>query len=449
MSNDPSNKLKELISKLERDKNTVEKLAKVNPDEFLREYGVDVSKIDMNELKELIPELQNQMGGLEHLFSNPAYKDLNNFHNSIKNKTSLSPEEDNKLKTLALRAFEKNIENKQKGCFINNSECNHIINSHSIQENGELSKISDLIDNKSQVYHFIEDFSKREKVVSKIVTTKASAFYGFCHKHDQVFEPIDKNTCTSIGQSLFLYSFRSFAHSYYNTKAFQENGLGTITETGNVVSSLVDVLRKLSGSLDLDISSLENEMKVPVISDEQLQTLNITRFESHKHLLITDLNNQKYDNLDYLIHEIDHLAPIVCASWLVMHIEFGNGFMILRKESEPYYGFPIIISVLPTKEGKTRIILARFKSDEGSEFIFNRIKGTNTNKTLFETEVSKLIIENIENFYLNPKFWDALPTDERELVLNAKNKEMKVFPEKRTETEMINFFDVKYSLKNK
>jgi hypothetical protein len=446
MSNDPSNKIKELIIKMRKDKDAVEKLATENPDEFLQEFGIDLNKIDLKSLRELIPKLQNQMEGLKDQINNPAYKDVNNFHNSIKNKTSLSPEEDQKLKILAQRAFEKNIENKQKSCFINDFGCNHIISAHSIQENGELSKISDIINGKSQVYHFIKNIAKGEKVISQIDTTKASAFYGFCHNHDQLFEPIDKNTCTSIKQSMFLCSFRSFAHSYFNTKAFQDNGLNSFTETGNVVSSMTEILKELSGSLNLDISSMENEMKMPVISDDQIQTLKITRFENHRQLLINDLNNNKFDNLDYLSYEINHLAPIVCASWLVMHIEFGQGFMIIRKESEPYYGFPIIISVLPSREGKTQIILARFKSDAGSEFIFNRLKGMNSESALFETEISSLIIENVENFYLNPKFWDSLPTDERELVLNAKNKEKKMFPEKRTETEMINFFDTKYRL---
>lgn len=374
MSNGTSNKWKELISKIGQDKDAVEKLAKDNPEGFLKEYGIDLSKIDLSSLKEMIPELQKQMESLKHLYSNPAFKDVNNYNESIKSKTSLSPEEDKKLKTLAQGALLKDIENKQKSCFISNSECNQIISAHSIQENGELSKISDSINGKSQVYHFNEDITKKEKVISQIDITKASAFYGFCHKHDQTFEPIDKNTCVSNEQSLFLYSLRSFAHSYHNINAFQENGLGTITETNNVASSLVDMLKGLAGSLNMDISSMENDMKVPIVSEEQLATLKITRFERHKLLLIDDLNNHKFDNLDYLTYQVDHLSPIVCASWMVMHIEFGNGFMILRKESEPYYGFPIIISVLPTKEGKTRIILARFKSDNGSELISTESK---------------------------------------------------------------------------
>ncbi|MFM1998722.1 MAG: hypothetical protein RL204_669 [Bacteroidota bacterium] len=448
MNNDASNKWKELISKMGQDKDAVDKLAKDNPEGFLKEYGIDLNKIDLSSLKGMIPELQKQMEGLKHLYSNPAFKDVNNYHQSIKNKTSLTPEEDTKLNTLAQRAFLKDIENKKKSCFIGNSECNQIISAHSIQENGELSKISDLINGKSQVYHFIEDITKKEKVISQIDTTKASAFYGFCHKHDQMFEPIDKNACVSNEQSLFLYSLRSFAHSYHNIKAFQENGLGTITETSSVASSLVQMLKGLTSSLNMDISSMENDMKVPVISEEQLATLKITRFERHKQLLIDDLNNHKFDNLHYLTYQIDHLAPIVCASWLVMHIECGNGFMIFRNDSDPYSGFPIIMSVLPTKERKTRIILARFKSDTGSEFIFNRLKIATKERALFELEISKLIIENIENFYLNPKFWDNLSVEEKAMVVNARNKERYMFPEKRTETQMINFFSEIYQIIN-
>ena len=149
-----------------------------------------------------------------------------------------------------------------------------------------------------------------------------------------------------------------------------------------------------------------------------------------------------------MVYETEHLCPIVCASWMVMHISFGNGFLIHHNDNKPYFGFPIIISVLPDSN-RTKIILARFKNDYGSELIFNQFTNLLKDPVSFEKEISKCIIENVENFYLGPEFWSNLHEQEKQIVSNAVAVKKSRFPENRTQFDIINFFDKKYKLKMK
>ncbi len=434
-------KYQKIIEEAQKNRQEMEKKASENPEQFLKELGIDPNNLDLDKLKNVSSNLSDQAKPLENIFKGKNFKQLNNFHNKFKNSPETTDADKEKLQELGVRAFYADLEQKSKLCFIQ-KDCDKIIDAHSIQENGELS----LIAQDGKVFHFIQNAQNGGKEKNEIEITKASTFKGFCHKHDQIFEPIDQKKCTSVEQEYFLYSTRSFAYSYHHIKSFKDYFLNLITDTTSNLNPLIDSIKGLADTIGMKLPEELNKSAVPEISKEQIETLEIERFEKHRKLLIEFINNKSYSQLEYLVYEKDFLCPLACSSWMVLHIQFGNGFLITSDGNTPYYGFPIIISVIPS-ENKTKIILARFKADNGSELIFNQWRNLTSNTKKFEKELSKLIIENVENFYLSPIFWNKLSEREKTTIINAVTVEKTKFPEQRTNFEMINFFDQKYQVK--
>lgn len=433
-------KYRKILEVAEKNSQEMEKKASENPEQFLNELGIDLSNIDLDKLKNITLNLSAQSKSLESSFKRKNFKQLINFHNKIKVSPATTDTDNKKLQELGIRAFYTDMEQKSQFCFID-KDCDKIIDAHSIQKNGELS----LIAQDGKVFHFIQNVQNGGKEKNEIEITKASTFKGFCHKHDQIFEPIDKNKYKSVEQKYFLYSFRSFAYSYHNIKSFKDYFLNFITETTSNLNPILDSIKGIADSIGMELPEELNKSAIPEISKEQIEALEIERFEKHRKLFIEFINNNSYSELEYLVYEKDFLCPMACSSWMVLHIQFGNGFLITSDENTPYYGFPIIISVIPS-ENKTKIILARFKADNGSELIFNQWRNITSDTEKFEKELSKLIIENVENFYLSPIFWSKLSDSEKTKIINAVTVEKTKFPEKRTNFEMINFFDKKYQV---
>jgi len=440
------NPLEEFLKIFDENKNNIkeiERKAIEDPDGFMKEYGIDPQNFDLKKLKDLAGNLVDDKMPIEDVFSNKNFKDLNNFYDSVRDKPSLTDFDKEKLQDLEERAFGKDLQKKEQFCFID-SDCNQIINAHSIQENGELS----LIAQDGKVLHFVENRKTGIKERQDAEITQASTFKGFCHKHDQVFEPIDEKTSDSDEQKYFLYSLRSFAHSYFNINFFKDYYIGIASKTSSGLDPLIKSVSNLADAIGYKPPSEFTDIEPNKISEEQQELLELERFENHRKLLIKYINENNYNQLDYLVYETEHLCPIVCASWMVMHISFGNGFLIHHNDNKPYFGFPIIISVLPDSN-RTKIILARFKNDYGSELIFNQFTNLLKDPVSFEKEISKCIIENVENFYLGPEFWSNLHEQEKQIVSNAVAVKKSRFPENRTQFDIINFFDKKYKLKMK
>lgn len=415
-----------------------------NPEQFVKEMGIDINNFNVSNLKDISSKIEEQVKPLENLFKGKEFKNLNIFHNKTKHKPELNDSE--KLDELGKTAFDNDLENKAKFCFIGNDCDREIIKSHSIQKNGELSLIAE----NGKVFHY----KHHKEDILEVDINQASAFKGFCHKHDQIFEPIDKKQIISDSEKYFLYSLRSFAYSYHNVKSFQDYGLNLVNNLTSSLNPLIDTLNKnrheinkLMKPFGVDDSMKQlNNGTIPKITEEQKQNAGLVRFEKQRKLLLEYIETKSYDKLEYLIYDVNHLCPIVCSSWMTLHINLGNNFIVISDGQTPYYAIPLIISVIPFGQ-KTKIILARFKEDQsGSDGMFNFWKSLISDNTKFETEISKLIIENVENFYLSPKFWNKLSEEEQNVIKNAVSLKKNKFPEQPTNFEMLNLFDEKYKI---
>lgn len=436
-------KYQSILAKANESRDAMKKMAEENPELFIKEMGISLNDIDSERLIKAASELSEITIGIDAIFNNKNFINLYNKFNSINDKSQLTQDEAKKLKELGIKAFNKDLKDNQKFCFIENSNCNDIINAHSIQENGELS----LIARDGKVIHFIQNIHTKRKEKNEVHIGKASTFKGFCHHHDQIFDPIDKKKAVSELEKYFLYSLRSFAHSYFNIKSFNDYNLNLINQSTQNLNPLISGIKNLASSIGYKLPDELENIEPIRMPEELIESVELERFDKQSQLLKNYVDTRNFEGLDYKVYEINHLCPIVCASWMVMHITWGNGFLIVNNEQKPYYGFPIILSILPDKN-KTRIIIARFKTDEGSDLIFNKIESTFNVSNNLELELSKLIIENVENFYLSPAFWDKLEEKDKEILLNAINVDKETFPYNRKEFEILNFFDIKYKLSN-
>lgn len=429
-----------------KNKEDIERKIRENPEQFLEENNIDLNELKSN-LENFFEKFIESVNPFLDAYNTKTFKDLNNFRNNkLKNKVKLNEHEKIKIENLSSVSFSKDFINKTQSCFIGADCDNLIIDAHSIQENGELSLISE---NKN-VYHFSSKIGSKSKEIQVIQIKKASVFKGFCRKHDNnVFEPIDKKKAINDSEKYFLYSFRSFAFSYHNEYSFQRYSLKQINQLRSTFNSIVETA-KMNDSISklFNIYGCQDMLKkeLPVITDEQKKNLEITRFEYQRRLLLNYSEQKDYDKLEYFVYEKDFICPIVCASWMITHIYTGNNYHVKSDGKTSYYGIPIIISVFPEQK-KTKIVLARFKEDNsGSELVFNFWRSLFSNERQFELEISKLIIEKVENFYLSPLFWNKLSLDDQNCILNAVSINKSKFPQTPDIIETFNFFDEKYKI---
>ena len=282
-------KYQEILEEAKKNRQEMMRKSSENPEQFLKKLGIDPDNLNLDKLKNIASNLSDQAKPLENIFIGKNFKQVNNFHNKIKNSPETTNADKKKLQELGVRAFYADLEQKSQLCFIQ-KDCDKIIDAHSIQENGELS----LIAQDGKVFHFIQNAQNGEKEKNEIKITKASTFKGFCHKHDQIFEPIDKKKCTSIEQENFLYSLRSFAYSYHNIKSFKDYFLNFINETSSSLNPLIDSIKGLGDSIGMKLPDEFIKSSIPEISKEQMETLEIEKFESHRKLLIDFANNNSH-----------------------------------------------------------------------------------------------------------------------------------------------------------
>lgn len=110
--------------------------------------------------------------------------------------------------------------------------CNKIINAHSVQKNGMLSKIAE----NGKIYSLstnIGDFNKNKGLISfnKTGISKFSTFKGFCKYHDNfLFEPIDNFPLQPTHEQVFLYAYRSLCKELF----LKENSLKLLAQQSKI-----------------------------------------------------------------------------------------------------------------------------------------------------------------------------------------------------------------------
>lgn len=441
----------EHINQLKKDRDEAFKKAETDPIQAAKEMGIDISKFTPENLENLKSWSENLAGLAENFSSsvvnsnNPKSKGVENITNKVRSQGNVSPEDQdlmNKLMGNYIRDEQKDI---AKGCFhYDQDSCKGgIISAHSLQKQGPLINISELQNNQQKVIHFTREPGKKWHA-KPIAIKEASTFKGFCHHHDDIFSIIEQEPYSNSDKQNFLHSYRSFAYSYHQKLekyAYVINIIDGAHGLGNMLSASVEMLEKLGIGTEKITNQLNSKTD---ITPEQENLLKIERFEQYKSKLNKDLQQNKYDNLEFFSYELNHICPVVCASWVKVHIETPFGFVI-QDPYETYNGYPLLLTIFHTERNTTVVLLSRFKSDSITEHVFNQLRKLSNEE--LEIKLTSLIFEQVENFYLSPVFWNYLPETEKNKIVNDINEEKYSFPNESTFKASINLFDPMHKLK--
>ena len=400
-------------------------------EKFSKDFGKDFEKEIMKNpegfvqkiiasnpaLAELRKQLEDSSKVLDEQTKNKNLKQVNNIFDHLKTKDNVSNEMNERYLKLGERAINKELE-KQEFCFVNDENCNHIIDSHSIQENGELS----LIAKNKEVIAFQRKESTNDYQAVIIPISQASTFRGFCHFHDQIFEPLDKDKIESENQRNFLYSFRTFAFSYFAKKAQNNFLLSQVNSAELMLNKIIPDLGVLANLVGIYLSQSTSQLKIPEINSEQKELLDKIHFEEEREKLIELLSSKSFDGLNYFIIDLDHISPIVFASVVEFQRSTSGQIVLNLNVSNSHNCVPLMLTIVPV-EGKTRIILSCFKSDIYAAHIIEWFKlGYSRNKVSILNFITKLTLHNSKNLYLSPSYWNELTSGRKQMLIEFINK---------------------------
>lgn len=369
------------------------------------------------EFAKLGKQLEESSKKLDEQSKNKNFKQLNNIFDDLKKKDNVSNEEKELLQKLGERAINKELE-KQEFCFVNDDNCNHIIDSHSIQENGELS----LIAKNKEVISFQRKESTNDYQADVIPISQASTFSGFCHFHDQIFEPLDKDKIESENQRNFLYSFRTFAFSYFAKKAQNNFLLSQVNSEKLMLDKIISDIGNLANLGGIDLSQGTPQLQIPEINSEQKELLVKIHFEKEREKLIELLSSKSFDGLNYFMIDLDHISPIVFASVVEFERSTSGQIVLNLNASNSHNCVPLMLTIVPV-EGKIKIILSCLKTDIYAAHIIEWFKlGYSRNKVSIERFITKLTLHNSKNLYLSPSYWNELTSVRKQMLIEIINK---------------------------
>ena len=293
-----------------------------------------------------------------------------------------------------MSSFKKSSQLKE--CFYHKKdECKgDIKQSHSIQRNGRLSIIEGMVNGNQSIYSLTSFVPSPEHMVEDlkpIGKKEASTFFGFCDYHDTtLFSPVENFKFDNSYKHLFLHSYRSFAHSYHRKKE------------------------------DDRVYNDSNSLFVQKMPHEWLNTMRagvamaLNDINPRKVYLERCIENEFYDELEYLVYEKRGLFPFAVSS--IMSPEFSYRGKSMNNHENPNipYSYPMI-TFLPDINS-TFVVLAAFPDDKPAINLLNELDELPDLK--LEKAITSLVITNCENTFFSPLFWNSLSVNDKRRFLN-------------------------------
>lgn len=286
-----------------------------------------------------------------------------------------------------------------KDCFHHKKEecIAPIKNAHSLQRQGALFQLEKVVKGNAFLYSHSERMHNKEGGfldLKPIGRKSASTFFGFCDYHDtKLFSKIENNpeiTDINNDEHCFLHSYRSFAHSYHRKheqlKLYESKDPETIK-----------LLLEIHGESKLShlkeyVSMALNDLKKPKAKMDYW------------------IENSIYDEMEYLSYECPYKIPVACAA-ITSPPYLYSGKKINISQDHDYVYSNIITTVIPFSD-RSIIILAAFPNEPyGVDYLdeIDQIKF----ELLREKYLSYHIMNNAENCYLSPYYYDTKDLNEK------------------------------------
>lgn len=316
-----------------------------------------------------------------------------------------------------------------KECFHHKKdECKgKIKQAHSVQKNGKLTILESLVNGNNCVYSFANSKISYTNLMEDLVPIgkkEASSFFGFCDFHDsKLFSQIENYEFDNSDEHLFLHSYRSFAHSFHlkneEIKAWKDSNYQQIL-IATYGKEVVEIKKKQFGVLNENLAQ-------------------------RKQILDNSIENNKFDNLNYLIHRFDGIIPIAVSGLLTPNVSFSGELMNNGDYNNLVVSQPIF-TLLPEKDHSI-LILAAFNFDMASTKFIDEIYSMP--KFKFEKAISSIIIDSCQNTIISPKFWDNLMQQEKRLILDEYSNISMIYQSKpKVFWSQFNFLKKEYFIKD-
>jgi hypothetical protein len=227
----------------------------------------------------------------------------------------------------------------------------------------------------------------------------ASTFTGFCAKHDDgTFAPIEKQVLTATSEQCFLISYRAVCRELFQKRLH---------------NSSIDGMRTLDQGRPIAV-----QQHIQGIADlHKIGTLmGLAEIQYHKALYDEILMSRAFDDYRRLVIHFSCIPDVLSTGSFAPQYDFcGNQLQDLMEPGLEN----IAVSIVPAGSGGF-VMLGWQKQGDSVCIPFAQSLLSAPADRLADTVV-RLVFEHIENTYLRPSWWEALPKSVRQALIRRAN----------------------------
>ncbi len=263
------------------------------------------------------------------------------------------------------------------------------IKAHSIQN----SKVLDLLSDNSHLIglkSLVDNEVNQDIIFDKIGKNKASTFTGLCSYHDKtLFQSIDDFEINiTNNKQLFLLAYRS-----------------VLKELHASITAAIKVQTVYEKTKELGLVVDEKQPKPAEIAVQKI----MDSFDTFQYKSEFDkaLLKSNYKFLSHKVIEIETKLPTIACSTL-----FSNDAVKYKDDVSR-----IIMNVFPVNEKLSYVIFSftSFEKTLAEDYLYKCLNSAGFSRNY---EISKLIIRNSENFFINPKYFKNWSETKKNKIIN-------------------------------
>lgn len=277
-------------------------------------------------------------------------------------------------------ALRKETRKMGKCLFYQPSECDEVIEAHSIQRSGVLSLIAE----KSEVYVPSTNYSDLRKNNGRIVFRRrpisgVSTFRGFCKRHDnEIFRPIDDRLLVPTCEQALLYGYRAL---------------------GREIAAKRDALRNYQTQLGKSgLTSATRRLFSNMVAGTEHGLRNLSR---QKDFFETSHRGRTFDDIRYVAFCAKSEPSLVFSGGLFPDTGFyGESLQSLMSDDLDMVCF----SFAPMKKGWAFLFSWHKNSDSSCEAFLGSLAYSCRTSDRFEDLLFGMILSGCENLAISPEW---------------------------------------------
>ncbi|MDR3044343.1 MAG: SEC-C domain-containing protein [Desulfovibrio sp.] len=309
-----------------------------------------------------------------------------------------------------------NIMNKRKMCLHPqpNGECDKIIQSHTVQKNGSLSKISE----DGKVYYVRKDYpdlvkNEGEIGLKLVGVSSASTFFGFCKKHDQdFFLKIENKNFEKCYEDVFRLHYRSMCKQYYDKMVAIESQKEQLKMIDRGMNA--NLQRNVQMFLNMYIAGNEQDLiDMEFFMNEACEVYKTGAFEKYSYCVFEFLRIPSVMACSAFAMSVDAFGDVVQSTLSgVLRIVAGR----LERISSPEKKFPLLCVNVFANDDKG---IALFSWDKGADEVYRKCfeKLSLANSAQVTEMIVRMLCAYTDNFVVEPKWWNSLDEEGKAFFL--------------------------------